>query len=285
MKNRSYYIYTGVEIGDMNAGSAASDAAPTVVNCAGLFDTEYSFVTNNKRGRLDYYLMYITSGELTVKMPDGPCRVGVGDAVVFPPNYAYRYEYDGEGEGLTYFWVHFTGSHAGFYLSQFGFDTLPSVRACHRPERISEGFREMFGIFTSGERGYEHSLSAPLLKILSSLSGIEKEKYQISKSLAYINAHYTEDLKIPDLAAMENLCHSRYGAVFNAVTGMAPKRYMLSLRIRDACELLSTTDLSVKQIGITVGYPESHFFCKVFGIYMGCSPAEYRKKFKKHRKE
>lgn len=283
MKNQAYYIDSGVEIGEINAGSVASDAAPIIVNCAGLFDTEYDFVTYNKSGRLDYYLMYIASGELSVKMSDGVKKVGTGDAVIFPPSYAYRYEYDGEGEGLSYFWVHFTGSHALFYLSKFELDDLPIIRKCPRPERISEGFREMFSIFTSGESGYEHALTAPLLKILSSLSGIEKEKYQISKSLAYINAHYTEDLKIPELAAMENLCHSRYGAVFNAVTGMSPKRYMLSLRIRYACELLSTTDLSVKQIGAMVGYHEPHFFCKSFGNFAGCSPAAYRKKFRKAR--
>ncbi len=280
MKNLAYYIATGVEIGAINAGSLASDAAPVIVNCAGCLDTKFDFTTHNKEGRLDFYLMHITKGKLSVRFDKKIMTAEAGDTVIFPPKYPYKYRYDGNGDGLSYLWVHFTGSAAAFYLSAFGFDELPVIHGFADTEKICAGFCEMFDIFSARGEYYETALAAPLLKILSALPKREKTVNRISRSLAYINASYTDEIRIPTLAAMENISNSRYYTVFTETMGVAPKRYIIELRIRHACELLASTDLSVKQIGGMVGYPEPHFFCKIFSECTGSSPSQYRKEHK-----
>ena len=200
----------------------------------------------------------------------------IGDTVIFSPGYKYRYSYDGDGDGLSYIWVHFTGSHAEFYLKEFGFDTLPVIRRSGGGAHTVSAFYEMFDVFAKRKGMYVHALAASLIKILSSLSADTAKDNPIARSLAYINTSYTEDIRIPVLAALDNLSNSRYHTLFLEITGKSPRKYITDMRIRHACELLRTTDLSVKQIGVTVGYPDPHFFCKMFKKTMGLSPSAYR---------
>ena len=45
-----------------------------------------------------------------------------------------------------------------------------------------------------------------------------------------------------------------------------------------ACELLESSNISVKQVGALVGYNDPHFFSKLFKKHVGISPSEYREK-------
>ncbi len=279
MKNRTYHAFDdGFAKPSPSSCSRASDAAPLIVNCAGSFCADFPFTTDNPTGRLDYYLMHITAGFLRIKIDDRWITVRAGDTVVFPPNHPYTYTYNG-GETLGYFWVHFTGSAAKFYLEETGMSPLPLVRHSSRESRATLNFGAMFDIFSDEDSLQVHALAACLLQILTEISrSFEKsEKNPILRSIRYINASYTEDIRIPELAAMENLSNSRYSVIFKRHTGMSPCAYIIDLRMKHACELLRTTDMSVKQIGILVGYEDPLFFSKLFKDKMGISPSQYRK--------
>jgi AraC-like DNA-binding protein len=75
---------------------------------------------------------------------------------------------------------------------------------------------------------------------------------------------------------MENLSNSRYVAIFTQCMGMPPVRYILELRLRYACQLLESTDMSIKEISALSGYSDPHFFSKQFKKYIGVSPRDYR---------
>lgn len=199
--------------------------------------------------------------------------------MLFPPQYPYRYTYDGQGDPLHYFWVHFTGSHAAYFLHELGFAPLPGLWLPMTETLAMVNFQAMFDIFSKNDPFRSHALSAALQQTLLSLArsihGSER-KNPIIRSLRYINASYTTDISIPDLAAMENLSRSRYHTLFRSVTGTSPRQYITSLRLRHACELLRNTDLPVKQIAIIVGYSDPHFFTKLFKANIGVSPQQYR---------
>ena len=277
MKTRSYYAYKDT-VG-INACSRESFDAPIIVNCAGNFNTVYPFRTDNPAGRLDYYLMYITSGSLEFSVDGTEVTVGAGDTVVFPPKYGYSYTYHG-GESLNYMWVHFTGSAAEFYLKETGLYPFPTV--CHSLSDSHAGtsFNALFDRFGAQDSMTVHSLGAHLLQILTEIgrSLIHGVCNPVSRSLRFIDAHYADSIRIPDLAAMENLSNSRYHTVFKQAVGKSPIEYIMELRLKHAAELLCTTDMSVKQIGALVGYNDAPFFSKLFYSRFGTSPGKYRKR-------
>ena len=52
--------------GGLNYESRDSNEFPLIVNCAGKVNITRPFVTSNKKGRLDYYLLYVTGGRMNV---------------------------------------------------------------------------------------------------------------------------------------------------------------------------------------------------------------------------
>ena len=280
MKSTSYYSFIDRRPNGLNNCSVASDSAPLIVNCAGSFFSRSDFTTDNQSGRLDYYLMHIVSGKLRARMPNGDITVRAGESLIFPPLYKYRYSYEADGEELNYLWVHFTGSAASFYLEELGFSPLPTVVRPLSESSVSLYFSSMQDGFSRDDEARPTSLAASFLQMLVELSRSTKEKRKrnaLMRSLGYINRAYTDTIQIDELAAMENLSSSRYHVLFKEITGVAPSEYIIGLRMRDACELLRSTNMTVKQIGASVGYENQHYFSKLFKLKIGVPPIDYRK--------
>jgi transcriptional regulator GlxA family with amidase domain len=109
------------------------------------------------------------------------------------------------------------------------------------------------------------------------VAGSNVKDQMLKSSIMFINQNYNKNISIPDLAKLENLSVSRYNSLFNALTGLSPVQYITNMRLSSACDLLTSTDLPVKQIAIMVGYADSHFFSRIFHSKIGVSPAAYRK--------
>lgn len=262
----------------LNLGSKYSERLPIVVNRAGKVSIAHPFVTHNTKGRLDYYLLYLTRGKLTVTLRDGHATMKPGDFVIFPPKYKYRYELL-DDDGVSYYFVHFTGSHVEKYFRELNISTTePVVRAEHSDE-LSEAFSRFFESYEDKNSYDGVVVSVDFSRVLVLLAGayrLNSRRSAVWRSLAYIKENYMSQIKIPYLAALEGLSVSRYNTVFRASVGVSPVKYIVKMRMRQACILLESTDLSVKQIGEMVGYSDNHFFSKLFKIYVGVSAVQYR---------
>ena len=279
MHSRYYYAFDdSLSAQGVGACSRASSEQPLLVNCAGNIVTHLPFATDNAAGREDYYLLYMASGAMELSLPDGEHTVTAGHAVLFPPHYPYRYVYTGEAP-LSYLWVHFTGSYAAELLGELGFPTLPCLVTTGRDDGIVSAFRAIFDTFEVKSRLQKHELAAALENLLLAVAlsvTEEEEERSLVRSVRYIHAAYATDIRVPDLARMENLSNSRYITLFNRQMGVPPSAYIIRLRMGAACDLLHGTDMSVKQIGALVGYNDAHFFSRVFKKHVGVSPKTYR---------
>lgn len=279
MQSRYYYAFEDpLSAQSVGACSRASNEQPLVVNCAGNLLTSMPFATDNTAGREDFYLLYVASGEMRLWLPQGECTAATGSMVLFPPHYPYRYVYEGDAP-LSYLWVHFTGSYASAFLRELGFDALPCLHEAGRDERIVSAFRAIFHVFETKSRLQKHELASALEALLLTVAlsiTAEGEGRTLARSVRYIHASYATDIRVPELARMENLSNSRYIALFRKQMGVPPSAYIIRLRMGAACDLLHSTDMSVKQIGTLVGYDDAHFFSRAFKNHVGVSPQAYR---------
>ena len=62
---------------------------------------------------------------------------------------------------------------------------------------------------------------------------------------------------------------------------MSPQEYIISIRIRYACEYLAK-NMPIYMISSAVGYVDSHYFSRRFQLKMGVSPNAYRKAKTQH---
>lgn len=94
---------------------------------------------------------------------------------------------------------------------------------------------------------------------------------------AYIRENYTQEINFDLISQNFNFNSSYLSKIFTRHIGENPSKYMISLRINKARQLLlSNRELSIKDIGELVGYPNQFYFSRIFKSIVGKSPASYR---------
>ena len=88
--------------------------------------------------------------------------------------------------------------------------------------------------------------------------------------------HLTERMQVRKLASLINVSPSYYFALFKKETGYAPIDFFIHLRMRQACMLLESTTLSVKEIADELGYDDAFYFSRLFKSVTSRAPTEYR---------
>lgn len=85
-----------------------------------------------------------------------------------------------------------------------------------------------------------------------------------------------ENIDMQQLAENLYVSYSWFRKAFKEHTGEAPAEYHLKRRIDRACQLLSDTDLTVRQISEELGFNNQNHFSALFKRKTGKSPANYR---------
>ena len=93
----------------------------------------------------------------------------------------------------------------------------------------------------------------------------------------YINDHYSLEISQELLEKISMLSGTNLKTKFKQKHGMSITEYIQRKRINVAENLLSTTDLEIKDIANSVGYTSSSRFSTLFKRYKGIKPNEIRK--------
>ena len=98
----------------------------------------------------------------------------------------------------------------------------------------------------------------------------------MQKAIAYISANYSYPITVEDIAGYVGLSRSHLFRSFEKVMEKSPKEYLTSFRIKQACNLLEHSDLSITAIANSVGFENNLYFSKAFHKAKGMSPKNYR---------
>ena len=98
----------------------------------------------------------------------------------------------------------------------------------------------------------------------------------VEEALKYIEANYSEAVTIQDLANWLGLERTYLYRLFKSMVGVSPQAYLLDVHIRQACTLLTHSDLTITNIARSVGYEDSLYFSRLFRRKKGQTPSQYR---------
>lgn len=104
---------------------------------------------------------------------------------------------------------------------------------------------------------------------------------RIRKFLQYIEAHYSENITLDELAQSANVSKSECLRCFKSSLQTTPYKYLMDFRLAKATRLLKETDLPISEISAEVGFSQQSYFGKCFKVKVGCSPSEYRLKIQR----
>ena len=153
-------------------------------------------------------------------------------------------------------------------------DTLASKK-----ERM-EQFLDMLMIL------YELSLD-PGARMLASHSfvhsGHDRESRRVDKAKEYVARHFTEEIKLEDLAALAAMAPSAFSRFFKQHTGRSPMDYIIDVRLGAAARMLVDTSSSVSEICYACGFNNLSNFNRTFKARRGYTPRDFRAMFTKNR--
>ena len=100
---------------------------------------------------------------------------------------------------------------------------------------------------------------------------------QIDKAKIIIRENLLKDITAEDVASRINMSYSWFRKLFKDYTGVSPAHYIQELKIQEAKQLLSDSNINIKEVSYYRGYDDIAYYSKDFNKYTGLTPIESKK--------
>ena len=188
------------------------------------------------------------------------------------------------GSRSVSYYLHFTGRECEGLLRSLGLlnERLFLLRKATHLERAFESILSELAV---RKPMYEQVCAALLMQLLCTVAreyarvqshvNRESEK-RVDRALEILCKDLSATHSVRELASACCLSEGHFSHLFCDVVGRSPYAHLLFLRMEKAKDLLLSTDLSVGEIGETVGYDDQNYFSRIFKRQIGVSPSKYR---------
>ncbi len=106
-----------------------------------------------------------------------------------------------------------------------------------------------------------------------------KEKQSASsveRAKSYIAERYNKDISLDEVSREVDISPYYFSKLFKEETGENFIEYLTSIRINKAKQLITGSDMSMKEICTEVGYSDPNYFSRIFKKNVGVTPTEYK---------
>lgn len=224
----------------------------------------------------NYLFMLIEEGSMQIRIKDTDYTAPAHSLVLMD---CYSLQEYGSKDGATVLWMHFDGS-----MVRPLYEHISQSQGCvSTPTDYERVYNNLYRVYSDirerrpvNERLASIQIYDTLLSLISTLD-VRTETYSsIKRAIIYISDHFTENIPLQTLADVACLSPYYFTRSFRKETGMTPHQYILETRFRSAEFLLSSTDRSIKEIALDVGFADESSFCASFRKHVGESPSKYR---------
>lgn len=117
-----------------------------------------------------------------------------------------------------------------------------------------------------------------LMEVAKSMTGVRKKRVSgiIQKATQYIDQHYNQEITLEDIAREVDISPYYLSKLFKEEMGENYIEYLTNQRVEHAKMSLKNISLTIKEVGINVGYSDPNYFSRIFKKYVGVTPSEYR---------
>ena len=245
----------------------------------------YYFELEKGRELQEYQLLYITEGSGIFHSRTVPeARLREGDFFLLFPGEWHSY-HPTPPRGWKKYWIGFKGRnmddrvragflsptkpiyHVGFsddivHLYKDAYET--AIREAAYSQQVLAGLvNHIIGVMYSLERNIE-------------LNRNQGHVDMVNRARLRIRENLESSLTIQQVAEDLGVSYSNFRKLFKEFTGISPATYQQDLRLQRAKELLSTTDMSVKEIAYRLNFESPDYFSAKFKAKTGRRPSELR---------
>lgn len=113
------------------------------------------------------------------------------------------------------------------------------------------------------------------------IQGSNREDVSVANRFAplldHIEQELHEPLDVPRLARFARLSESRFKVLFKRAVGIPPAEYVARQRIERSKYHLRSSNDSITEIALKLGFSSSQYYSTTFRRYSGVTPRQYRK--------
>ena len=233
-----------------------------------------------------YEIYFLEEGNCTYIIDDKVYTVQAGDIVVIPDGIIHHTKYDDIRHSRML--INCTAD----YIPKAVQTAISPAMYLYRNPYLTEEIRKLLGKieneYTIGDgfsddilSCHTHSLFYLLLRNAESCVTVDEGNKVIEQAVTFIKENFTSDITLSSLAKKFSVSPEHFSRMFKKETGLGFSKYLNSLRLQYAEQLLRNSDChNITKVAEICGFEDSNYFSKKFKEVYGISPKKIQKKRK-----
>lgn len=235
--------------------------------------------------RNHFLFHYIISGKGKLETAGQGFHIEAGQGFLLCPDQISTY-YADRNDPWTYTWIEFDGLRARECMTLAG---LSETQPIYSPIAGDNLIHQLIiQLLDNAEKAPLRLIGVGMI-LLDEIVQTSKTKitagnkrlrdFYMKEATTFIDANFQRDVSIEEIAQACGLNRSYFGRLFKDTMGESPQQFLLHYRMSKAAELLKASQISIAEVGCSVGYENQLHFSRAFKNVFGISPMEYRRKY------
>ena len=239
-----------------------------------VFEGEFKpgYIKRTEPRRLDGFCLYL-EGEADYIFSEETLTVRGGDVIFLPEDGNYNIMVK---KPCSHIWIDFSFVKKG--LAPYVF---------HNVKGIKNDFYKFYYNWMNespikNPRAFELINRIYCKLILSKNKTYSKSREIFSRAIEIILKNYKDpDFTVESLANSLNVSTVHLRRIFSHHSDKSPVKYINDMRFEQAKILLASSNLTVGEIALSLGFTDQFHFSKSFKLTIGLTPSDYRQQYKK----
>ena len=249
-------------------------------------DHPNNYYFNPVKGRTlsEYQILYISKGKGSFRSESTKkTDIKKGQIILLFPGQWHTY-CPSIDTGWNEYYIGFEGEFADCMLRNEFINWKNQILDVGVNEELVSLFSAAIQIAKDEKKAAQQYLAGIVLHIIGmALSFSQNREFELDDSGQIIerakiimaeNTH--RQVSIQQIAANLGTSYSWFRKAFKEYTGFAPAQYFQELKLRKAKELLTETNLSIKEIAYELDFSSYEYFLSFFKKRVGVTPTDYR---------
>lgn len=227
-------------------------------------------------------LHYVVRGEGYIIVNQEKMKVEKGNIFLIRANEDIKYCQD-RYNPWTFIWADFVGENLEAVFKKCGL-----ARDLHylkpKTPKAGEWFEQMLD--ANFERGLLLESTVLFVRILTRLIEEHSDHYpvrinrMVREAIIFINNNYRVEISLAVIAESVGVSPNYLVNLFSREIGVTPMKYLMMIRIANACDLIRENKYNCREVGYKVGYKDQLYFSRCFSTIKGIPPRDYLSKCK-----
>ncbi|MGV8963498.1 MAG: AraC family transcriptional regulator [Candidatus Saccharimonadaceae bacterium] len=246
-----------------------------------------SYYFNPCKGRVlsEYQILYISKGK-GIFQSESTKRTNIkkGQIILLFPGQWHTYCPSVE-IGWNEYYIGFEGSFIDNLVKNEFINTNNQILDVGVSEELVNLYTSAIQVAKDDKKTTQQYLSGIIMHIIgmvisySQNRNLEQNKsgQLIERAKIIMTENIFKQIDIQQIATNLGTSYSWFRKEFKEYTGFSPAQYFKELKLRKAKELLSETNLSIKEIAYKLDFSSYEYFLSFFRRRVGVTPSDYRK--------